>query len=283
VPSGDLSGLYTIVARSTGKPLAVEQGRPATLSEQLAMANAPAAPAPQWRLEPSGGGLYRLVVPGSNKVLEVLGSSTSNGAALSLWTYYSGYNQQWKVEPTDDGYFKLISKNGRNKAVTDKDTLDGGIQQWRYSGKDNQQWKLVPAKAAEEPVLAGASKARKVGDNSMSVYPNPSNGVMQMAYSLEEAKPLGWVLYNQNGVAVRVSDYRKQTAGAHHQTLDFSGLPSGDYYLSLTVGAIPASWFHPPSLHRHPGRRHGPVAAVSGQPLAAAPQPANVQPLKQAL
>ncbi|WP_139255167.1 RICIN domain-containing protein [Hymenobacter psychrophilus] len=236
-PVGDLSGLYVITVRSTGKPLEVTQDRPATLSEQLAMAGAPPAADAQWRLEPAGSGMYRLMVPGSNKVLEVLGSSTSNGAPASLWTYYSGYNQQWKVEPTGDGYFKLISKNGRNKALTDKDSTDGGIQQWRYSGKLTQQWKLTPAKAAEEPVLAGATTARKIGDNGMSVYPNPSSGVMQMAYSLSEAKPLGWVLYNQNGVAVRVSDYRKQPAGAHHQTLNFTGLPSGDYYLSLTVGA----------------------------------------------
>ncbi|WP_019946862.1 PA14 domain-containing protein [Hymenobacter aerophilus] len=237
VPTGDLSGTYVITVRSTGKPLEVTQGRPATLSEQLATAGAAPAADPQWRLEPAGSGFYRLVVPGSNKVLEVLGSSTSNGAAISLWTYYSGYNQQWKVEPADDGYFKLISKNGRNKALTDKDSTDGGIQQWRYTGKLTQQWKLTPAKAAEEPVLAGAGNARKIGDNGMSVYPNPSSGVMQMAYNLSEAKPLGWVLYNQNGVAVRVSDYRKQPAGSHHQTLNFSGLPSGDYYLSLTVGA----------------------------------------------
>ncbi|NVO83943.1 RICIN domain-containing protein [Hymenobacter terrestris] len=236
-PVGDLSGLYVITVRSTGKPLEVTQDRPATLAEQLAMAGAPPAADPQWRLEPTGSGLYRIVVPGSNKVLEVLGSSTSNGAPASLWTYYSGYNQQWKIEPTDDGYFKLISKNGRNKALTDKDSVDGGIQQWRYTGKLTQQWKLTPAKASEEPILAGANVARKVGSNSMSVYPNPSNGVMQMAYSLSEAKPLGWVLYNQNGVAVRVSDYRKQPAGSHHQTLNFSSLPAGDYYLSLTVGA----------------------------------------------
>lgn len=236
-PVGDLSGLYVITVRSTGKPLEVTQDRPATLSEQLAMAGAPPAADPQWRLEPTGSGLYRLVVPGGNKVLEVLGSSTSNGAPASLWTYYSGYNQQWKVEPTGDGYFKLISKNGRNKALTDKDSVDGGVQQWRYTGKLTQQWKLTPAKATEEPVLAGATNARKIGDNGMSVYPNPSNGVMQMAYNLSEAKPLGWVLYNQNGVAVRVSDYRKQPAGSHHQTLNFTGLPSGDYYLSLTVGA----------------------------------------------
>ena len=231
--SSELPGVYTLRVRSTGKALEVATGRPATLSEQMAATEKSADP--QWRIEPAGEGVYRLVVPGSNKVMEVLGSATSNGTPLSLWSYYSGYNQQWKIEEVGDGYYKLIAKHSR-KALTDKDSLDGGVQQWRYTGKENQQWKLEPVKVAEEPILAGAPSGPGVGDNGMSVYPNPSNGVMQMAYSLDAPKPLGWVLYNQNGVAVRVSDYRKQAAGVHHQTLNFTALPAGDYYLSLTVG-----------------------------------------------
>lgn len=233
----DLSGLYTLTVRSTGQPLKVEQGRPATRAEQLAAEAAGQKDvAPQWRIEPAGEGLYRLVLPGSNKVLEVLGSSTSNGAPLSVWTYYSGYNQRWKIEEAEKGYYKLTPHHVRKKVLTYGDTLDGGLQQQRYTGEPNQQWKLIAVKEVEEKLPAAAANAPSVGDNKMSVYPNPSNGVLQMAYNLPEAKPLGWVLYNQNGVAVRVSDYRKQAAGAHHQTLDFTTLPAGDYYLSLTVG-----------------------------------------------
>ncbi|RSK46458.1 RICIN domain-containing protein [Hymenobacter perfusus] len=236
-PPADLSGLYTLSVRSTGQPLKVEQSRPATRAEQLAAEAAGQKDvAPQWRIEPAGEGLYRLVLPGSNKVLEVLGSSTSNGAPLSVWTYYSGYNQRWKIEEADKGYYKLTPHHVRKKVLTYGDTLDGGLQQQRYTGEPNQQWKLVAVKEVEEKMPAAAANAPSVGDNKMSVYPNPSNGVLQMAYTLPEAKPLGWVLYNQNGVAVRVSDYRKQPAGAHHQTLDFTALPAGDYYLSLTVG-----------------------------------------------
>ena len=236
-PPADLSGLYTLSVRSTGQPLKVEQGRPATRAEQLAAEAAGQKDvAPQWRIEPAGEGLYRLVLPGSNKVLEVLGSSTSNGAPLSVWTYYSGYNQRWKIEEADKGYYKLTPHHVRKKVLTYGDTLDGGLQQQRYTGEPNQQWKLTAVKEVEEKMPAAAANAPSVGDNKMSVYPNPSNGVLQMAYTLPEAKPLGWVLYNQNGVAVRVSDYRKQSAGAHHQTLDFTALPAGDYYLSLTVG-----------------------------------------------
>ncbi|MCA8833198.1 RICIN domain-containing protein [Hymenobacter sp. BT728] len=232
----DLSGLYMLTVRSTGRPLKVDQGRPATRAEQLAAQAAGVKEEAQWRIEPAGEGLYRLVSPGSNKVLEVLGSSTSNGAPLSVWTYYSGYNQRWKIEDAGDGFYKLTPHHVRKKVLTYGDTIQGGLQQLKYSGATNQQWKLVPVKPMEEPMLANAPSTPGVGANNMSVYPNPSNGVMQMSYTLGEARPMGWVLYNQNGTAVRVSDYRKQAAGAHHQTLDFTGLPAGDYYLSLTVG-----------------------------------------------
>ena len=60
----------------------------------------------------------------------------------------------------------------------------------------------------------------------------------ELRYELPEAIPMGWVLYNQNGAPVRVSDYRRQNAGAHHQTLDFTGLPPGDYNLRMTVGTV---------------------------------------------
>ncbi|GAB3231746.1 hypothetical protein GCM10027346_18440 [Hymenobacter seoulensis] len=227
-------GIFTLTNRATGKALEVDMGRPATRAEQLAMAGNAAAP--QWKIESVADGYYRLMVQGSNKVLEVLGSSTSNGADLSLWTYYSGYNQLWRIEDVGDGYYKLTAKHSR-KALTQKDSIDGGFQQWRYNGKENQHWKLAAVAPVAAAPMAAFTNLRGVGANNMSVYPNPSNGVIQMAYELKQEQPLGWVLYSQRGVAVRVSDYRKQAAGPHNQTLDFTDLPAGDYYLNLTVGA----------------------------------------------
>ncbi|GAA4003373.1 hypothetical protein GCM10022408_13660 [Hymenobacter fastidiosus] len=233
-PVALVPGIYTLTVRSSGKPLeVVDESRVANLPGQR-----PPGPkvAVQWRLENAGSGNYRLLVQGSNKVLEVLGSSTSNGAALDLWSYYSGNNQVWQIEDVGEGYFKLIAKHSR-KGLTYRDSIDGGLQQWRYAGKENQQWKLTPAIETVSPLLAELGNAPAIGANKMSVYPNPTNGVLQMAYQLKEDMPLGWVLYDQRGVAVKVSDYRRQTSGPHHQTLDFSGLPAGDYNLNLTVGA----------------------------------------------
>lgn len=227
-------GVYVLTARTTGAALEVpDEGRYAS---RILQPDAKAK-STQWKIETAGDGFYRLLVQGSNKVLEVLGSSTSNGAPLSLWSFYSGNNQIWRIEEVGDGYYKVIAKHSR-KALSAKDSIEGGVQQWRYSGKGNQQWKLTPVAPAEAPPVAAALSLPGVGANHMSVYPNPSNGVVQMSYQLSEEKPLGWVLYNERGVAVRVSDYRKQASGPHHQSLDFTDLPAGDYNLNLTVGTV---------------------------------------------
>nr|WP_262904577.1 PA14 domain-containing protein [Hymenobacter lucidus] len=244
-------GVYVLTSRTTGKPLeVVDPYRPNTHAYQPEAVGAAAVPgtpaaarstAPQWRIESLSDGYYRLVVPGNNRVLEVLGSSTSNGADLDLWPYYSGNNQVWRIEPAEqEGYYKLVAKHSK-KALTARDSADaaaGEIKQWRDNGRENQMWKLQPVQAQEPTPVAMAGNRAGIGAHKMSLYPNPSNGVVQLRYELPEEMPMGWVLYNQSGAPVRVSDYRKQPAGTHHQTLDFTGLPTGDYNLRMTVGTV---------------------------------------------
>lgn len=238
-------GVYTLKVRSDAKPLEVADQ--AQLNAAVNPGGA-AASVPQWSIEPAGTGYYRIAVQGGRKVLEVLGSATSNGTPLSLWPFYSGNNQLWAIEPLEDGYYKLTAKHS-GKAITLNTPEEGGLQQRRYGNRPTQQWKLEAATpVALIPAGTMPSNTPGVGANQLSVYPNPSNGVMQMAYQLSAEQPLGWVLYNQKGVAVRVSDYRRQAPGAHHQTLDFRSLPPGDYNLNLTVGTVNTK--HPVSIRR---------------------------------
>jgi hypothetical protein len=225
-------GVYTLLARSDGKPLEVRGEAP--VSREPGLAPTPTGPA-QWKIEDAGSGYCKLTVQGGRKVLEVLGSSTSNGAPMSVWPYYSGNNQVWKIEDAGQGYYKLVAKHSK-KALTANPEEEGGLQQRRYSGKFTQQWRLQASKDEELPVAGPVENVPVKGANRLSVYPNPSNGVIHMVYQLGEAQPIGWVLYDQRGSAVRVSDYRRESAGRHHQTIDFTGLPAGDYNLNLTVG-----------------------------------------------
>lgn len=239
-------GVYTLVARSDGKALEVQdQAQPnVAVNPSAALAT---NGLPQWSIESAGNGFYRIAVQGGRKVLEVLGSQTSNGTPLSLWPFYSGNNQLWAIEPLEEGFYKISAKHS-GKAITANLPEEGGLQQRRYANRPTQQWKLEAVTPVALTIAAGVSSTPGVGANQLSVYPNPSNGVMQMAYQLNSEQPIGWVLYNQRGVAVRVSDYRRQNVGAQHQTLDFRSLPPGDYYLNLTVGTVNTK--HPVQIRR---------------------------------
>ncbi|UOG75085.1 PA14 domain-containing protein [Hymenobacter tibetensis] len=239
-------GVYTITTRSDGKSLEVaDQAQPnIAVNPSAALAT---NGVPQWSIESAGNGYYRIAVQGGRKVLEVLGSATSNGTPLSLWPFYSGNNQLWTIEPAEEGFYKITAKHSK-KSITLNTPEEGGLQQRRYASRLTQQWKLEPAAPVAALPVSAPSNTPSVGANRLSVYPNPSNGVMQMAYQLGADQPIGWVLYNQNGVAVRVSDYRRQTTGAHNQTLDFRALPPGDYNLNLTVGT--SNTKHPVLIRR---------------------------------
>lgn len=269
--AGIPSGVYILTSRATGKPLeVVEFGRPNSRAYQTAAAGGPVvegrSTAPQWRIENLGNGFYQLAVQGGNKVLEVLGSSTSNGTPMNLWTYYSGNNQLWRIEPTEHGNYKLLAKHSK-KALTAKDSLNGGVQQWRYNGNLEQQWKLEPVAPEANVPMAAASNVPGVGANKMSLYPNPSNGVVQLAYVLKEETPVGWVVYNQRGAVVRVSDYRRRPVGSQHQTLNLATLPPGDYYLHLTVGTTTTKQ---PLLIRQPSAEAAPMQEAPASPTSAA-------------
>lgn len=255
-------GVYTLKVRSDEKPLELADQAQVNAAANPLGAAAPST-VPQWSIEPAGTGYYRIAVQGGRKVLEVLGSATSNGTPLNLWPFYSGNNQLWAIEPLEDGYYKLTAKHS-GKAVTLNTPEEGGLQQRRYANRPTQQWKLEAATpVALIPAGAVPSNTPSVGANQLSVYPNPSNGVMQMSYQLGAEQPLGWVLYNQSGIAVRVSDYRRQTAGGHHQTLDFRSLPAGDYYLNLTVGTVNTK--HPVSIRRPSAEAPATTATTSAE------------------
>ena len=251
-------GVYTLTARSDGKALEVpDQAQPnAAVNPSAELAT---NGLPQWSIESAGNGYYRIAVQGGRKVLEVLGSATSNGTPLSLWPFYSGNNQLWSVEPVEEGFYKISAKHS-GKAITANTPEEGGLQQRRYANRPTQQWKLEAIKTVAPAPVAGRKNIPGVGANQLSVYPNPSNGVMQMAYQLNVEQPIGWVLYNQRGVAVRVSDYRRQGVGTQHQTLDFRSLPPGDYFLNLTVGTVNTK--HPVQIRRPSAEAPAPAAAT---------------------
>ena len=82
----------------------------------------------------------------SNKVLDVAGISTANGAHIQQWDYLGGDNQKWRLESVGGGYYKIVAQHsGKVLDVVGKSTANGArIQQYDYLGGDNQKWRLEP-------------------------------------------------------------------------------------------------------------------------------------------
>jgi len=57
-----------------------------------------------------GSGYYVIYNEVSNKVVDVAGASTSNGALIRQWDYLGGANQQWSLVPTDNGYWAIVNR-----------------------------------------------------------------------------------------------------------------------------------------------------------------------------
>ncbi|MHA6757201.1 RICIN domain-containing protein [Streptacidiphilus sp. PAMC 29251] len=100
----------------------------------------------------TGGGInasawYTVTNANSGKCVDAQGGGTGNGTAVQQWACGAGNtNQQWQFQPTDSGYYKVVSHN----ATTEAWDVAGGpgstgngaqIQLWTYGGGTNQQWK----------------------------------------------------------------------------------------------------------------------------------------------
>ncbi|TLP52172.1 RICIN domain-containing protein [Microbispora triticiradicis] len=141
--SGPVSGAtYRIVNRNSGKPLGVAGGSSADGAKAVQQSGSGA-----WTVTSGQGGAYTLRYVPTGKVLDVNGSSTTQGLQLQQWTANGGTNQLWYLRSTGDGYYTIVSySSGLLADVYGASTSDGAqVVQWTANGGTNQQWQLIPA------------------------------------------------------------------------------------------------------------------------------------------
>ena len=99
-------------------------------------------PNQQWRFEPLGNDVYRIVAVHSGHVLDVFGASKAAGADVIQWPWNGGANQQWRLVPLNGGLVQIASVNsGMVLDVYGASTADGAkLIQWPWHGGANQQW-----------------------------------------------------------------------------------------------------------------------------------------------
>ena len=91
-------------------------------------------------------GYYEIVSRNSDKCLDVYGASTEAAASVIQWTCHGGENQQWRLEPADDGAFRVVARHSGQvldvyAALVDDRTP---IIQYPSHGGDNQLWTIEP-------------------------------------------------------------------------------------------------------------------------------------------
>ena len=93
------------------------------------------------RLYPIRGPIF---VRHSGRCLDIAGISPHNGARATQWDYWGGHNQQFKPEPTGDGYYRLVARHsGKCLDVSGVSAENGAaVIQWDWWGGNNQQWRL---------------------------------------------------------------------------------------------------------------------------------------------
>ncbi len=151
-PAFQVGGVYQIINRYSFKPLeiggwATANGSLANQWDYVAGANQ------QFKVQAAANGSYLLTpMHVSGKCLEVWGWSGANGGAVDMWAYTGtgSVNQNWLIQPTYDGFYKIINVNsgkalevglGNNAAIPFR---NGSVaDQFDYFGGKNQQWAFV--------------------------------------------------------------------------------------------------------------------------------------------
>ncbi|HEU0030376.1 MAG TPA: RICIN domain-containing protein [Kofleriaceae bacterium] len=91
--------------------------------------------------------LVTIKVALSGKMLNIAHAEHENGGLLITYDNSPGHsNQEFWLEPTGDGYVRIIAKHS-GKALTVQDgSLQPGAQviQWTYANAPHQMWKLEP-------------------------------------------------------------------------------------------------------------------------------------------
>ncbi|MBV7504430.1 RICIN domain-containing protein [Bacillus sp. sid0103] len=83
--------LFKIVDTNSGKVMGVENGSAVEQADQNSASQ-------KWMLSTSGNRQYTLINAANGQLLEVGGSSTSENAAVGVWSANAGKNQSWKID-----------------------------------------------------------------------------------------------------------------------------------------------------------------------------------------
>lgn len=180
---------------------------------------------------------YTIVSVHSGKALEVKGSSKENAGNIQQADYKDTNNQLWTLEPLNNGYYKIISRDSGK--VVDQSTPDIGanVHQYEYVGGVNQQWKIEKAGDSYKIISRQNGKVLDVAngnkDNGGNVQAWDDNGTSAQRWKIETRfdPNRSYALFNLNSnKALEVASIGKENGG-NIQQWDYKGKKNQLWYL----------------------------------------------------
>ena len=162
-----INGRYLLVNRNSSKVLQVPGGSTAN-GVVLQQTTYIGALHQQWDVQPLphtiGGDYSYLAIKAAHSgvTADQLGGAFNNGAIVQQWNGGTNVFEQWYLQYTTNGYFKIRNRwSNKVMAVNGASTADGDqIVIWDDTGSLDQQWRLLPSNAvpgdvSPPPVLTG--------------------------------------------------------------------------------------------------------------------------------
>ncbi|MEV4410417.1 RICIN domain-containing protein [Catellatospora sp. NPDC049609] len=137
---------YTVVSKASGKCVDARSAATAN-GTAVQQYTCNGTTAQQWRFDSTSGGYFRVGVgPNVNQVWDVSNVSTADNAAIHLWLYGGGNNQQWQAVQEADGAYHFVSRHsGKCLDVPAASTADSvQLVQYTCNGTGAQSFFLTP-------------------------------------------------------------------------------------------------------------------------------------------
>ncbi|MFE5548020.1 RICIN domain-containing protein [Streptomyces sp. NPDC056534] len=233
------TGTVTFVNAGSGKCLDARAAATAngTAVQQYACNGTTAQ---QWTVAPTSDGHVRIGArDDSAQVVDVSDVSTADNAAVHLWTYGGGLNQQWRAVDEGGGAFHLVNRNsGKCLDVPAASTADSvRLVQYTCNGTAAQRFQVTPVGTAPGGVDLGPNVV--VLDPSM---PSATvQGRLDTIFRRQETNQFGPERY---AVLFKPGTYSNDVnVGFYTQVLGLGTSPD-----SVTINGavhVEADWFPP--------------------------------------
>ncbi len=158
-------GWYKIIVKHSGKAMTVYNGSTAD-SASIVQKTYSGADEQLWYIEKtrdSNPDSYQLISKKSQKVADIKGESTLNGADLVQYHTKGGNtaandNQRFRLVDAGNGYFNIIAKHsGKALHVNSGSSSDNAqIKQWSNNNYDWYKWQLVKVTTNAAPPTTGS-------------------------------------------------------------------------------------------------------------------------------